>query len=95
MAYNRSRSFWRNRGNFTHDSEYRVSYRNAPQTISNPTGRYGFSCRVPAEAIIPLTLPLWRKGSSRTTYVREFNEKVPSEAYMKDFVDSFSGSLTQ
>ena len=93
LAYQRSRPFWRNRGHFTFDSEYRNSYRQHVQTTSNTIGRYAHSCQVPADAIIPLTLPLWKKNSSKTTYVREFNEKAPSTMYMKDFVDSFSGPV--
>lgn len=95
MAYNRSRSFWRNRGYHTLDSEYRRSYQYPLRTTTAPNGRFTFSCRIPADAIIPLTLPMWRKGSSRTTYGREFNEKVPSQMYMKDFVDSFNGPMDQ
>ena len=95
LAYNRSRSFWRHRGHPTFDSEYRNSYRNALRATETPAGRYGYTSRIPAEAIIPLTLPMWRKGTSQTTYVREYNEKAPSQLYMRDFVDSFHGPMDQ
>jgi hypothetical protein len=95
LAYNRSRSFWRNRAHHTLDSEYRRSYQCPIRPITVPTGRYAFSCRIPADGIIPFTLPMWKKQSSQTTYVREFDEKVPSQLYMKDFVDSFSGPMDQ
>lgn len=95
MAYNRSRSFWRNRGHHTLDSEYRCSYEQPLRPIITPSGRYRHSCRIPADAIIPLTLPMWRKKSSNTTYKREISEKAPSQLYMKDFVDSFSGPMDQ
>lgn len=95
LAYNQSRSFWRHRGHHTFDSEYRNAYRNAIRATENPAGRYGHTSRVPADAIIPLTLPLWRRGSSQTTYVREISEKAPSQLYMRDFVDSFHGPMGQ
>jgi hypothetical protein len=95
LAYNRSRSFWRNRGHHTLDSEYRRSYQSPLRPTTVPVGRYGYTSRIPANAIIPLTLPMWKKRSSQTTYVREFNEKAPSDLYMKDFVDSFSGPIGQ
>jgi len=95
LAYNRSRSFWRNRAYHTLDSEYRRSYQHPVRATTALTGRYTFSCRIPADAIIPLTLPMWRKKSSKTTYDREFNEKAPSQLYMKDFVDSFNGPMDQ
>ena len=98
MAYNRSRSFWRNRGFHTLDSEYRRSYQQpirATTAPSIPIGRFAHSCRIPADAIIPLTLPMYKKGSVRTTYVREYNEKAPSQLYVKNFVDSFGGPIDQ
>jgi len=95
LAYNRSRSFWRNRAYHTLDSEYRRSYQYPLRPTTAVHGRYTFSCRNPADAIIPLTLPMWRKKSCQTTYVREFNEKAPSQLYMKDFVDSFDGPMDQ
>ncbi len=95
LAYNRSRSFWRNRAYHTLDSEYRRSYQYPLRPTTASIGRYTFSCRIPADAIIPLTLPMYRKRLPQTTYVREFNEKVPSQIYMKDFVDSFSGPMDQ
>ncbi len=97
MAYNRSRPFWRNRAYHTLDSEYRRSYQSPIRTTTAPAtiGRYTFSCRIPADAIIPLTLPMYRKRPPPTTYVKEFNEKVPSQVYMKDFVDSFNGPMDQ
>lgn len=90
MAYNRSRSFWRNRGYYTLDSEYRNCYRNPPRTASNSIGRYAHSSRIVADSIIPLTLPMWKKTSTKTSYDTEFNQKTPSDMYMKNFVDSFA-----
>jgi hypothetical protein len=95
LAYNRSRSFWRNRAHHTLDSEYRNSYQYPLRATTAPTGRYSHSSRIPADAIVPLTLPLWKKRSSQTTYVKEISEKAPSQLYMRDFVDSFNGSMDQ
>ncbi|CAF3081916.1 unnamed protein product [Rotaria socialis] len=100
LAYNRSRPFWRNRGHHTLDSEYRSSYEQPLRTTSTVTttlfpGRYRFSCRIPADAVVPLTLPMWRNKSSKSTYKREISEKAPSQLYMKDFVDSLSGPMDQ
>ncbi|CAF0960520.1 unnamed protein product [Adineta ricciae] len=91
LAYNSSRSFWRNRAYQPSNSEQKCSLR--PTTA--PVGRYAYTRRAPAEAIIPLTLPMWRKGSSQTSYKTEFSEKAPSELYMKNFVDHFSGPMDQ
>ncbi|CAF0866750.1 unnamed protein product [Rotaria sp. Silwood1] len=97
LAYNRSRSFWRNRAHHTLDSEYRSSYEQPLRATAIPAapGRYKYSCRIPADAIVPLTLPMWKKNISQTTYKRDISEKAPSQLYMKDFVDSLSGPMDQ
>ena len=95
LAYNRSRIFWNNRAQYTLDSEYRRSYENSVRAMNTPTGRYGFTRRTPANAIVPLTLPVWKQGSSQSTYVREISEKAPSQLYMRDFVDSLHGPMNQ
>ncbi|CAF0915634.1 unnamed protein product [Rotaria sordida] len=96
LAYNRSRSFWRNRAHHTLDTEYRNSYEKALRaTAAPPPGRYKFSYRIPADAIIPLTLPMWKKNISKSTYTRDISEKAPSQLYMKDFVDSLNGPMDQ
>ena len=95
LAYNRSRIFWNNRPQYTLDSEYRRSYENSIRAMNTPTGRYGFTRRTPADAIVPLTLPVWKQGSSQSTYVREISDKAPSQLYMRDFVDSFHGPMNQ
>lgn len=95
MAYNRSRSFWRNRAYHTIDTEYRRSYEHSARPTTAPIGRFTYTSRIPADAIIPLTLPMYRKRPPPTTYVREFNEKAPSDRYFRDFVDSFAGPINQ
>ncbi|CAF0975663.1 unnamed protein product [Rotaria sordida] len=93
MAYNRSHPFWRERARYTLDSEYRNAYQNHPKSVLHTGGRYSFSCRVPADAIVPQTVPVWKKRSLRSIYEHEISQKTPSELYMKGFVDSLSGPM--
>ena len=95
LAYNRSRPFWRSRAHHTLDSEYRTSYRYSLKPTTTSIGRYSFSSRIPADAIVPLTLPMWKKIPSQSTYHKEITEKAPSQLYMREFVDSFNGPMDQ
>ncbi|CAF3343031.1 unnamed protein product [Rotaria socialis] len=93
MAYERSRPFWRDRARHTLDSEYRSSYPNHPKAAMHTGGRYSFSSRIPADAIVPQTLPVWKERSLRSTYGHEISQKAPSDLYMKHFVDSLDGPI--
>ncbi|CAF4040837.1 unnamed protein product [Rotaria sp. Silwood1] len=93
MAYNRSHPFWRERAQYTLDSEYRNAYQTHPKSAMHTGGRYSFSCRVPADAIVPQTLRVWKDRSLRSIYGHEISQKTPSELYMKEFVDSLNGPM--
>ncbi|UJR29134.1 hypothetical protein I4U23_010348 [Adineta vaga] len=95
LAYNSSRSFWRTRAYQPSITEHQNNHQYCLRPTTAPVGRYAYTRHVPAEAIIPLTLPMWRKGSSQTAYKTEFSEKAPSLLYMKNFVDHFSGPMDQ
>ncbi|CAF1192317.1 unnamed protein product [Adineta steineri] len=95
LAYNQSRSFWQNRAYRTSDNEQQNTSEYPVRSTTAPIGRYAHTRRTPADGIIPLTLAMWRKGSSETAYKKEFSGKVPSLLYMKTFVDSFAGPMNQ
>jgi hypothetical protein len=93
LAYDRSHPFWRHRAQHTLDSEYRNNYQNHPKSALYFGGRYSCSSRVPADAIVPQTLPLWRTKSLQSIYGHEISDKTPSNLYMKEFVDSLNGPM--
>jgi hypothetical protein len=93
LAYDRSQPYWRHRAHHTLDSEYRKAYQIPPKETFHTGGRYSFSKRIPADAIVPQTLPVWKKRSLQSIYGYEIGQKVPSELYMTEFVDSFNGPM--
>jgi len=93
LAYNRSRPFWRNQVPYTHNSEYRNHYQNHPKSAMHFGGRFAFSCRVSADAVVPQTLPAWKKKPLQSIYTCEIGQKAPSELYMREFVDSLSSPM--
>jgi len=95
LAYNRLHPFWRNRAEHTLDSEYRYAYQNPPKETLHTGGRYGSSCRVAVDGIVPQTLPVWKnKKSLKSVYAYEIGQKTPSEFDMKEFVDSLNGPMS-
>ena len=93
LAYKRTRPYWRDRALHTLDSEYRYSYQDLSKEVPNPNGRYGCSPRAPADAIVPQTLPLWKKRTLKSIYSSEIGDKPPTDSYFKDFVDSLGGPM--
>lgn len=93
LAYARSHPHWRERAQHTLDSEYRKAYQNHPAEALFRGGRYACSNRAPADAIVPQTLPLWKKKPIRSIYAHEIGEKTPSESHMKELVDSLNGPM--
>lgn len=93
LAFHRARPFWRDRAQHTLDSEYRNAYQNHPTNALHTGGRYSFSCRKPADAIVPQTVSVWKDRSARSIYGSEICGKTPSEHYIKEFVDSFTGPM--
>ncbi|CAF1423609.1 unnamed protein product [Adineta steineri] len=93
LAYNRPRAFWRNQVPHTFNSEYRNHFQNHSKTAMHFGGRFKFTSRVPADAIVPQTLPTWKKKPLHSIYSYEISQKTPSERYMRDFVDSFGDSM--
>ena len=51
-------------------------------------GRFAYTNQVPADAIVPQTLPVWKKKPLHSIYTCEIARKAPSDRYMKEFVDS-------
>lgn len=92
-AYDRSRPYWRQRAQHTLDSEYRKSYPIHPVDALFRGGRYACSNRTPADAIVPQTLPLWKKKPLQSIYGHEISDKAPSEFHMKELVDSLNGPM--
>ncbi|CAF1019138.1 unnamed protein product [Didymodactylos carnosus] len=97
LAFSKSRPFWRTRACYSYDSEQRDQYRAEHQlrNLSNNTSRYGCNPqhRIAADAIAPQTNPLWKQIQTKTSYDQEYNEKAPSDLYMRDFVDHLTGPL--
>lgn len=93
LAYQRTRPYWRDRARHTLDSEYRNAYQNHPKSALHMGGRYAFSLRIPADAIVPQALPLWKQKCLRSIYGHEICQKIPSDLYMKAFVDSLDGPI--
>ena len=93
LAYDRTRPYWRDRAKYTLDSEYRTRFQSHPKSAFHMGGRYSHSCRDPADAIVPQTLPVWKKRSLQSVYIHEISQKTPSEYYMKEFVDSLNGPM--
>ncbi|CAF1061059.1 unnamed protein product [Didymodactylos carnosus] len=95
LAFSKSRPFWRTRACYSYDSEQRDQYRAEHQlpNLLNNTSRYGCNPqhKISADAIAPQTLPLWKQIQTKTNYDQEFNEKAPSDTYMRDFVDHLTG----
>ncbi|CAF1366765.1 unnamed protein product [Adineta ricciae] len=89
LAYTRSRPFWRNQVPHTLDSEYRNHFQNHPHVSMHFGGRFAYTNRMPADAIVPQTLPTWKKKPLHSIYTCEIGQKAPSDRYMKEFVDSF------
>ncbi len=93
MAYDRTHPFWRHRAQHTLDSEYRNAFQFPPIETLHTGGRYSSSKRIPADAIVPQTLPVWKKRSLQSVYGHEISQKAPSELYMREFVDSLSSPM--
>ncbi|UJR20557.1 hypothetical protein I4U23_023684 [Adineta vaga] len=88
LAYNRARPFWRNQVPHSLNSEYRNHFQNHPKPAMHFGGRFAYTNRIPADAIVPQTLPIWKKKPLHSIYTCEISQKTPSDRYMKEFVDS-------
>ena len=93
MAYSRTRPYWRHRAHHTLDSEYRHAFQDSSKEVPRPGGRFACTSKIPADAIVPQTLPVWKKRSLQSIYKQEISEKSPSNEYMRDFVDSLNGPM--